>query len=517
MKWLFRSASRREHANWRTQARYGAQLAISSRLVQAARLDEPPGSLKLPASRPIYKHLREAKHVSETSDWKQKYRDSLLEIDAEEKRWREVERLLRRLIGRLCAAGMGVNPQLDDELTALAAANRRHAEVSELERLAESLTTTVVAVDEKSPVPQVIVPLPSPVFAVAKPARWDSSCAAVAALLERLKAGAKDASVVQTLIVELTGAATDAALAAIVARVADLIHEHGESLARERLQAAAVLSEVTKRLEEMASYLWESNSASRSHFDDAESLNDTVMSHVRGLSDEVSVATELALLQSQVRVRLESVATQVSDFRAREQTRLVEYNGRADHMRARIADLERETQELHSKLDLEKHGARLDPLTGVANRKSFDERFAQEIARRVSGAAPSVMLLWDIDNFKIINDSYGHRAGDRVLQSVAACLMAALRATDFIARIGGEEFAVLLVGLKLPEAVNVANQLRTAVEGLRFHFRGTPVRVTASCGITELHEDDAPEAAFDRADAALYRAKHGGKNLCVAA
>jgi diguanylate cyclase len=127
------------------------------------------------------------------------------------------------------------------------------------------------------------------------------------------------------------------------------------------------------------------------------------------------------------------------------------------------------------------------------------------------------MLLWDIDSFKGINDSYGHRAGDRVLQSVAACFTAALRADDFVARIGGEEFAVLLTGLNLAEAMAVANQVRSAVEALRFHFRGTPVRVTVSCGITELHQNDASEAAFDRADAALYRAKHGGKNLCVAA
>jgi len=66
--------------------------------------------------------------VSETPDWKQKYRDSILEMETEEQRWRHVERLLRRLIGRLCAAGMGVDPQLDDELSALAAANRRNAD-----------------------------------------------------------------------------------------------------------------------------------------------------------------------------------------------------------------------------------------------------------------------------------------------------------------------------------------------------------------------------------------------------
>ena len=453
--------------------------------------------------------------MSESPDWKQKYRDSLLEMEAEEKRWRGIEQLLRRLVGRLCAAGMGVNPQLDDELTALAAANRRHADAAELERLAASLTTVVVAVDATSPVLHLGIPQPLP--PPAKAARWHRTCTAMTALLERLKDGEADAAAIQTLVTELAAAESDAALAALVGRIADLIHARGESLARERLQVAAVLSEVTKRLEEMAAHLTEANSANRSHFDDTQSLNDSVMSHVRELTDEVSGATELRLLQSAVSTRLETVAKQLSDFRAREHSRLIEYNGRAEHMRARIANLEREALELHSKLDIEKHGARLDPLTGVANRKSFDERFALEIGRRGRGGAPSGLLLWDIDNFKSINDSYGHRAGDRVLQSVAGCFMAALRSTDFVARIGGEEFAVLLTGLRLTEAVNVANQVRTAVEGLKFHFRGAPVHVTVSCGITELQENDAPEAAFDRVDAALYRAKHGGKNLCVAA
>ena len=446
--------------------------------------------------------------MSDTTDWKQKYRDSLLEMEAEEKHWREVEQLLRRLIGRLCAAGLGVDSKLDQELTALAAANRHNADAAELERLAASLTTAVVAVDAVSPVARRPSPSTPP---------WEITCTAVATLLERLKPGAPSAAAIQTLLAELALAKTDAALAAVIARAADLIHERGEMLVRERLQAAALLSEVTQRLEEMAAYLTESNSASRSHFDDTQSLNDTVMSHVRELTDEISEATELAVLQTAVSARLESVAQQVSDFRAREQTRLVEYNGRADRMRARISDLERETQELHSKLDLEKHVARVDPLTGVANRKSFEERFAVEIERLAQGGPALAMLLWDIDNFKAINDSYGHRAGDRVLQSVAGCFTSALRSNDFVARIGGEEFAVLLSGLKLAEAVHVANQVRTAVEGLRFHFRGTPVRVTVSCGITELQQGDATEGAFDRADGALYRAKHAGKNLCVAA
>src|ERR1700688_1606564 len=109
--------------------------------------------------------------MSKTSDWKQKYRDALLEDEAEEKRWREVEQVLRRLIGRLCAAGMGVDPLLDDELAALAAANRRNAEALELERLAASLRTAVVTVEATSRLPQLVAPVHSQA-SPAKPVRW---------------------------------------------------------------------------------------------------------------------------------------------------------------------------------------------------------------------------------------------------------------------------------------------------------------------------------------------------------
>jgi diguanylate cyclase len=241
------------------------------------------------------------------------------------------------------------------------------------------------------------------------------------------------------------------------------------------------------------------------------------MSQVRELRVEANAATELSVLQTIVSDRLETVTKQVLDFRSREESRLLQHADRAERMRTRIADLEREAQDLHSKLDREKHGARLDPLTRVANRKSFDERFAQEVLRRAQSELPVTMLLWDLDNFKVINDSYGHRAGDRVLQSVATCFMSGLRAEDFVARIGGEEFVILLTGMPFAKAVRIADELRIAVEALRFHFKGAPVRVTVSCGLTELRLDDAGGAAFDRADAALYRAKLGGKNACVAA
>ena len=451
------------------------------------------------------------------SDWKQKYRDSLREMENEEKRWRQIEQALRRLIGRLCAAGMGVDLQLDDELAALAAANRRNADAAELERLAESLTMAVRAVDAVSPVPTIVLP---PVAVPAPPsvaARWNSTCTAAAKILQSLRSLHANDAVALDLTAKLTRIKTDAELAAVLDKTADLVHTHGATLALDCEQAAAILTDVTTRLEEVSGYLAESGMDARSRFEDTISVNDSVISQVQDLTSAVNSATELGVLQTLVNARLETVTKQVQAFRAREENRHLEHTGRSERMVARIADLERETQELNSKLDHEKHGARLDPLTRLGNRKSFDERIARDLSRCSQANLPLTLLVWDLDNFKSVNDSYGHRAGDRVLQAVASCFVSGLRTEDFVARIGGEEFVMLMTGLPFAKAQRIADELRGGVESLRFHFRGAPVRVTASCGFTDVRLGDTPDSAFDRADAALYRAKHGGKNACVAA
>ncbi len=459
--------------------------------------------------------------MSETPDWKQKYRDAIREMEAEEKSRRQVEQALRRLVGRLCAAGLGVDPDLDSQLQSLAAANRRNAPADELENLATTLTTAIVAIDAVSPVtpsPGAAPPAAIPAAAAApSPARWESTCGAVLGVLRTLRDAGADESMVTQLSAQLSAAATDGALSVVVGRTADLIREVGEAVTRERLKSASVLSEVTARLGEMNLYLTEAGLSNRASIEDTTRLDSGVMSNVREISAEVSAATELSALQALVSARLERIARQISDFREREESRRTDLTSRTSRMHERIADLERETEDLSRRLDDEKHGARLDPLTQLANRKSFDERFARDIAKRAAADVPVTLLILDIDDFKAINDQFGHRAGDRVLQTVASCLVAALRTEDFIARIGGEEFVVLGSGLKGEQALAVANGLRTAVEALPFRFRGSPVRVTVSCGLAEVRAEDTPAEAFDRADNALYRAKREGKNRCVAA
>ncbi|MGH8327821.1 MAG: GGDEF domain-containing protein, partial [Steroidobacteraceae bacterium] len=128
---------------------------------------------------------------------------------------------------------------------------------------------------------------------------------------------------------------------------------------------------------------------------------------------------------------------------------------------------------------------------------------------------PISILTWDIDHFKEVNDSYGHRAGDKVLRIIGQHLAQHVRGTDFVARYGGDEMVMILVGTATDQALATADKIRNSIARIGFHFRNRPVTVTASCGITILRPDDTPDTLFDRADQALFRAKHGGRNRCV--
>lgn len=158
-----------------------------------------------------------------------------------------------------------------------------------------------------------------------------------------------------------------------------------------------------------------------------------------------------------------------------------------------------------------------DALTGVRNRRFFAERLDEEM-RRVRELNVSLsLLLVDVDHFKRINDNFGHIAGDECLQQVAVLLQAQLkRPCDVVCRYGGEEFAILLPQTPLPGALAFANTLRNAVCAQPLRCAGTPINVSISIGLVVLDQAQATsaEAVLDRADRALYQAKHDGRN-CV--
>ena len=203
--------------------------------------------------------------------------------------------------------------------------------------------------------------------------------------------------------------------------------------------------------------------------------------------------------------------------------------GLFDDLTAREAELTAFTQQLEQRVrdrtaQLRDANAQLellamtDALTGLANRRYFGDQLTQEVARAAGIGKPVALVTLDIDHFKAINDQYGHPAGDAVLRTVALLLEEQVRGTDLLARVGGEEFAVLAVEAAMAEATQLGERLRAAVEGAGDIAVGRDaVRVTVSVGVAVLWPRagdivKVPERLLAGADDALYRAKRNGRN-----
>ena len=158
-----------------------------------------------------------------------------------------------------------------------------------------------------------------------------------------------------------------------------------------------------------------------------------------------------------------------------------------------------------------------DGLTGIANRRHFDQTLAHEWARAQRGQTPLSLIMLDVDVFKHFNDHYGHLAGDKCLQALALTLAqtGGRREGDLVARFGGEEFVVLLPASDTQAAMDVAHQIQHAIQAMALPHEGAPFGiVTVSFGVATVvpQRDQAPEELVRRADRAMYRAKQGGRN-----
>jgi diguanylate cyclase (GGDEF)-like protein len=155
-----------------------------------------------------------------------------------------------------------------------------------------------------------------------------------------------------------------------------------------------------------------------------------------------------------------------------------------------------------------------DGLTKAFNKKYFTDRLESELTFAIRHSSALALVMFDIDHFKKVNDTYGHQAGDQVLSEISTLLTTTLRAEDVFARYGGEEFAVICRGIDIAQAQVVAERMRKAVEKNRFVHEGTHIPVTISIGVAGLPDATVKDATdlVAHADKALYQSKHGGRN-----
>ncbi len=235
-------------------------------------------------------------------------------------------------------------------------------------------------------------------------------------------------------------------------------------------------------------------------------FSDATAAHVQAIEGAESLDGLAGVVRS---LLADSRALQQAVGRSRE--RLQADRARADLLETRVRELESELRRLSDEVST-------DALTQVANRRGLESAFAAERARAERDpAATLAVALIDIDNFKKLNDSLGHAAGDQALKALAATVRERLRPVDHLARFGGEEFVVLLPATPLADAQQALTRLQRSLTESLFLHEGREVFVTFSAGVTAWRPGEALAVALERADEALYEAKRTGKNRTCAA
>ncbi len=274
----------------------------------------------------------------------------------------------------------------------------------------------------------------------------------------------------------------------------------------------AYLQQLNERLESFQSHLQE---ASEGHADNQSAerdLNSQLREQVDGLHSSVQGAADLDSLKHVLEGRLEGLLGTMDEHQHQRDKREQEMATRLKGLSERVAHMEQEAQGYREHLEEQRQKALVDPLTGLPNRAAWSERLDLEMAEWAEKGGHLLMAILDLDHFKRINDSYGHLAGDKVLKIVANELRKRLRTRDFMARFGGEEFVLLIPQTPLAGGLKLAESLRAAVEACPFHFKGERVTITLSVGVTAFRSGERSDAVLKRADEALYRAKHLGRN-----
>lgn len=189
---------------------------------------------------------------------------------------------------------------------------------------------------------------------------------------------------------------------------------------------------------------------------------------------------------------------------------LIAARAEAEMAQSQINQLETQLQEMNEKVHE-------DHLTGILNRRGFDNAYQREVSYATRNHTPLCFALLDIDNFKRLNDTHGHHVGDSALRHLVSAVKETVRMEDVVSRYGGEEFAILLPNTTLMEATQAISRIRRYMTKKFFLHDNNRLLITFSAGVAQFQPGESQEDIFKRADAALYNAKKNGKNQIVAA
>lgn len=243
-----------------------------------------------------------------------------------------------------------------------------------------------------------------------------------------------------------------------------------------------------------------------------EQVRDSVVT----IRNSVNNVGEISNLKQSVSVQLTQIVGAMDTLKSEELKRETSLQESYDALKKRVSVMERDAEKVQDYIEDERKKAREDALTGLPNRAAYNDIMTREIEDWKRYSNPLSLVICDLDYFKKVNDTYGHLAGDKVLNLIAKILCKGTRTSDFVTRYGGEEFAVILPSTSAKEAKKAMEKIRLSICKSPFNYHGKPIEISMSFGISETISGDDIESLFCRSDAALYRAKAQGRNcVCI--
>ncbi len=482
----------------------------------------------------------------------------------------ELQQLFRRSVMKLALAGKGVHQKLDQKLEAIRQLVRDQEDVEKLAQAIESLTDTLVELEtHKSHLDQVYdqqqiieelvhltrskqkkqqlkllqqeleqlsereyfqrlikIYTAEPAKREAKLFSWGRDSKAqvevknndvVDSMREKL------GYLLNAIVVESVGVSAELVFDEFheIEQIPDILEQlnriilDAKSAEQERIED--FFEQLGDRLAKFHSLLSMSDNDQQQGHQESQAFGSDLRNQLNGLQQTTQQATSLKELSSSVDKGLNGIIKVLDDFQQKLEQRYTSEQNNIRELQQELAQTRAQTQDLQQALVKEQQKAQTDVLTELPNRLGFNQRARLEVARSKRYNQPLSIAIADIDKFKQINDEYGHSVGDKVLQMVATHCSVAIRETDFVARVGGEEFVFLLPETDLEQAHACLEKLRKLLETRMISVDNHNISATLSFGVTQLQEVEELDAALERADTALYRAKQSGRNrICKA-
>lgn len=274
----------------------------------------------------------------------------------------------------------------------------------------------------------------------------------------------------------------------------------------------STLSETLATVQASVSSTIEINSTSNAKHD---KINKELHDKINEMSVGIKDANSLTDMKVDVNDKLLNIAKTLEKKTKLEEEQRKKLEKKLTQMSSQVQQLELQSQSFEKRIQEQQAKSLQDALTKLGNRAAFDEHFAKEIVRFHHKKFNLAISVVDLDDFKRINDTYGHTAGDKTLQVIANTLKKIIGDDAFIGRYGGEEFVLVFSDMDKVTVVNKLNILRKKVASLPFTFKNNRVSITLSIGVSLVQQDDNVHSAFERADDALYQAKKSGKNRVI--